>query len=444
MLVIQEISSTPETSLGELMDGALCQREDWATFVPERLLGYKGDLVVPVLVPPCSQAQAFLGWLHDHPLLTPTLAVLPEDAEPGLLEAACGVVSDFVLWPVSAQEWRRRVARILGPSSDAREKLIEDLGLAKLIGRHPAFVAAVQTIPVLARSARPVLITGETGTGKELVAHAIHHLSCRRGFPFIPVDCGALPDHLIENELFGHSRGAFTDAHADQRGLIALAEGGTLFLDEIDALSPTAQAKLLRFLEERTYRPLGADRFLRANVNVLAATNRNLEDLVRERRFRSDLYYRLNVLHLHLAPLRERRCDIPSLARHFVNSLCADAGIAPKTLTPPALRLLEAHDWPGNVRELLNVLQRAVVFTEGPQILPCHVAIPSVAHCTDRDDGGFRHARARAIAVFEKRYVEELLSKHAGNVTRASREAHKDRRAFGRLIKKHHINRLAV
>src|SRR5207247_1989977 len=172
----------------------------------------------------------------------------------------------------------------------------------------------------------------ETGTGKELCARAIHHLSSRRSFPFIPVDCAALPDHLFENEFFGHARGAFTDAHAEQKGLVAMAEGGTLFLDEIDALALTAQAKLLRFLEERAFKPLGADRFVKADVHVLAATNRSLEALIRNGQFRSDLYFRLNVLSLHLTPLRDRRGDIALLARHFVDACCVEGDLPRKSL----------------------------------------------------------------------------------------------------------------
>src|ERR1051325_5765417 len=231
----------------------------------------------------------------------------------------------------------------------------------KRVGRAPGFVRTMARIPAVARSGSPVLITGETGTGKELCARAIHHLGRRRDFPFIPVDCGAVPDHLFENELFGHTRGAFTDAHGDQKGLVAMADRGTLFLDEVDALPLTAQAKLLRFLQERTFKPLGADRFQRADVNVLAATNRCLESLVREKRFRADLYFRLNVLTMHMEPLRQRREDIGLLSQHFADAICAEQALPRVVVTPAAIRRLMYYDWPGNVRELHNVVQRAVV-----------------------------------------------------------------------------------
>jgi DNA-binding NtrC family response regulator len=320
-------------------------------------------------------------------------------------------------------------------------RLTAEMGLANLVGQDPGFLRTIEKIPIIARSGNPVLITGETGTGKELCARAIHHLGKRRNFPFIPIDCGAFPDHLFENELFGHARGAFTDAHGEQKGLIAMAEGGTLFLDEIDSLSPAAQAKLLRFLQERTYKPLGADKLARADVSVIAATNQDLEALVRDKRFRSDLFFRLDVLRLHLPPLRERRADIPILARHFVGEVCGEGGLTRKTLTPATLRLLALADWPGNVRELFNVIQRAVLFCEGTQILPTHVS-PRIAPASARSlNGGFRQARAQAIETFEKLYVEDLLRTSQGNVTRAAREAQKDRRAFGRLVKKYHIDR---
>jgi DNA-binding NtrC family response regulator len=254
----------------------------------------------------------------------------------------------------------------------------------------------------------------------------------------VPVDCAASPEHLLENELFGHERGAYTDARSRQKGLFALAEGGTLFLDEVDALSLAAQAKLLRVLEDHTYKPLGADHFVTANVRVIAASNRDLERCVAERTFRADLYYRLAVFQLHMAPLRERVEDIPMLARHFLERFCAEAAVEPRTFTPAALARLSRYWWPGNVRELLNVVQRGAAFA-GLRILPSDLPLPIPADEDDEDPGtmeSFRSARARALAVFERGYVERLLRKYDGNVTRAAREAHQDRRAFGRLVKR--------
>jgi DNA-binding NtrC family response regulator len=327
-----------------------------------------------------------------------------------------------------------------------------DLQLREFRGIYSTGRAMQELFQIIRRAARTqhtVMITGETGTGKELSARAIHHLSRRRDFPFIAVDCAAFPDHLFENEMFGHARGAFTDAHRDQRGLIAMAEGGTLFLDEINSLSATSQAKLLRFLQEHTYRPLGADRFVQADVNILAASNRDLEQMVQERQFRSDLFFRLNVLRLHMMSLRERRGDIPILAQHFLDVICREQSQPLKTLSPATVAELMKEDWPGNVRELYNVIQRAVVFAHGPEIQPGDVrpqeSDPSPADAAgDAPRDGFRQARARAIEAFERSYLLETLRRHNGNITQSARYALQDRRAFGRLVKRYGIDRSSI
>jgi two-component system response regulator GlrR len=424
----------------------------WASFTPACVNRRDVDLIVPVVETFHEASAAFFQLLAKDGMPAPVLAVLPAhhaDAEQFAL--AVNVADDFVLMPVRDEEWRQRVLRLTGskgaePAAVA-ERLIAEMSLLQLIGRAPAFLDVLEKIPLVARSGSPALITGETGTGKELCARAVHMLSPRRSQPFIPVDCGALPDNLFENEFFGHVRGAFTDAHRDQRGLVGLAEGGTLFLDEVDSLSMPAQAKLLRFLQERSFRPLGSERFLRANVNVLAAMNRDPEGLVRDKLFRADLYFRLNVVRLHLAPLRERRSDIPLLARHFVASFAAEARLGPKSLSPAVLPKLLSYDWPGNVRELNNVLQRAVVLANERHILCEHVMLPDAAgddepadtRTSDTEAVSFRQGRSMVVEEFERAYVTRLIEKHGGNVTRAAREAQKDRRAFGRLLKKHGI-----
>jgi DNA-binding NtrC family response regulator len=286
-----------------------------------------------------------------------------------------------------------------------------------------------------------VLITGETGTGKELFAHAIHSLSKRKSGPFIPVDCGSLPEQLAENELFGHCRGAFTDAHRDQRGLAAMAEDGTLFLDEVDALSLANQAKLLRFLQEGTYRALGAERFMRSNARVIAASNQSIEDRVQQGHFRSDLYFRLNVLRLHLPPLRERREDIVLLARHFLDHEFASEPLR-KSFSAAAIHKIESHSWPGNVRELFNAVQRAAVCSRGQSITPHDIPLANEGATAESNvisGEGFQRARRRAIEQFERVYVENLLARHSGNVTRAASEAGKERRSFGKLVKKYNL-----
>jgi DNA-binding NtrC family response regulator len=219
-----------------------------------------------------------------------------------------------------------------------------------------------------------------------------------------------------------------------------MAEGGTLFLDEVDSLPLGAQAKLLRFLQEGTYRALGSQKFTRANIRLVAATNRDLGECIRANQFRADLYFRLNVLPLRLPALRERPADIATLAEHFLTALCKSAGKPEKAFSPSAMRMLLTHQWPGNVRELFNVTQRAVAFSPGSLILPSHLLLGDPAADGGVRNGQFRQARSRVIGEFEQCYIETMLRKHQGNVTHAAREAGKDRRVFGRLMKKYRIN----
>ena len=446
-LVLVHQSFTPLKALPDCVLGPESRPSttiDWDSLDFERLRSADAQLIVAVAVPLVPQALALFKWLQDNPISTPVVVLLPRDIDDETLSIVSRSTVDFILWPVHNGELRYRLERILGgwtrkdELDSAHSRLSEALGMQQLIGEHPAFINAIQTIPLIAESDLPLLITGPTGTGKELCARGVHNLSKRRNFPFIAVDCGAIPDHLFENELFGHARGAFTDAHSDQKGLAAIANGGTLLLDEIDALSLGAQAKLLRFLQERAYRPLGSEKFVKADVNVIAATNRDIERHVREKQFRSDLYFRLNVLRIELPPLCERRSDIELLARHFLQIHCSSQGVR-KSFSPAALRKLESHEWPGNVRELLNVVQRAAVLCEGAYILPSHVPLAAPEAIEMPARAGFQLARSKAIEAFEKRYVESLLTKHNGNVTRAAIEAGKDRRAFGRLKKKYNI-----
>jgi DNA-binding NtrC family response regulator len=423
-----------------------CRRLGWEQVDRQHLVGDDDDLIVAVGSRSEPRMPGVFEWLADHPISAPVIAVLPDLVDEALVRLVLQTADDFIFPPLREIEVRYRVERILGsPRSTldtARTQLIREHGLTSLVGRDAAFRRSIENLPRYAMSDYSVLITGETGTGKELCARALHHLGKRRNLPFIAVDCGAIPEQLFENELFGHARGAFTDAHRDHRGLIAMAEGGTLLLDEIDALSLASQAKLLRFLQEKTYRQLGSDRFQRADVRVLAATNRDLHACVQRREFRSDLYFRLNILNIHLPALRQRPGDIQLLAQHFLQEHATSDPPAPTSFSMGSMRLLSSHQWPGNVRELCNVVQRAIVACDGDRVLPCHLDIigdhnPSA----EPGEGGFREARAAAVEAFERRYVEELLRKHNGNVTRAAREAHQDRRAFGRFVKKYRIDR---
>ncbi|HET7871465.1 MAG TPA: sigma-54 dependent transcriptional regulator [Terriglobales bacterium] len=376
------------------------------------------------------------------------LAVLPEAAGTETLETAAGLADDFALWPMQRNELVLRMRWLLarrGPTAGAvSERLIDELGLAQLVGNHPLFRDVLKKMPTLARSGEPVLILGETGTGKELSARALHHLSPRRDFPFIAVDCAALPDHLVENELFGHARGAFTDAHRDQRGLIAMADRGTLFLDEVDALPAPVQAKLLRFLQERTYKPLGSDKFRHADINVLAASNHDLENMVTLKQFRADLFYRLSAFRMVLPALRDRRSDIALLSRYFLEQVAYRHERPLKKFSVEAMARLEAYSWPGNVRELSNIVRQAEAFAHGPEIRAEELEIPGQPLPAEATPSSFKAARAHAVELFEKSFITDLLRKHSGNVTRAAIDARKDRRTFGRLMKKYSIGRKAI
>jgi DNA-binding NtrC family response regulator len=313
--------------------------------------------------------------------------------------------------------------------------------VSSLIGRSPAFLETVRLILRMADTDVPVLIEGETGTGKELAARAIHYGGARRDRPFVPVNCGAIPESLIENELFGHVRGAYTDARDPQPGLVALANGGTLFLDEIDGLCHKGQVALLRFVQDLSYRPLGSRREEQADVRVIAATNTDLLALVESKHFRQDLYYRLQILSLSLPPLRERGGDPELLAAHFVRTARMRFNCPEKSLDPASVRLLGAYSWPGNVRELENLIQREVLLSDGPLVrLPSLERLaaqgPVPAKLTDLR---FQAAKARAIATFERTYIAELLSRTGGNISQAARISGKERSRLGKLAKKYGI-----
>jgi DNA-binding NtrC family response regulator len=314
-----------------------------------------------------------------------------------------------------------------------------------MIGQSAEFRAALQLIGKIARNDAPVLIEGETGTGKELAARALHYGGARRDHPFIPLNCGALPDTLMENELFGHRKGAYTDAKSEQAGVIAHADHGTLFLDEIDALTPKAQIVFLRFLQDQQYRPLGSGEARSADVRIVAASNADLEALTRRGDFRLDLLYRLKVMHIVLPPLRERGGDIALLAEHFLAGCAARFKSGQKHLTQDSLRRMEAYDWPGNVRELENFICREYLLSDDGVI---DVALsgarqPAKLPRADYAQLTFKQAKNRAIAEFERQYVVDILSAAAGNVTKAASLVGKERRSFGRLLKKHDIDKSA-
>jgi two-component system, NtrC family, response regulator GlrR len=315
-----------------------------------------------------------------------------------------------------------------------------------LIGESPTFCRTLAVVPRIAECDATVLVQGETGTGKELVARAVHYLSSRREFPFIPVNCGAIPDALFENELFGHDRGAYTDAGMPQIGLIAEAAKGTLFLDEVESLSLRAQVALLRFLQDGTYRRLGGRGDLQANVRIIAASNAALDELCDRGLFRRDLLYRLMVMSITMPALRDRAGDVQLLAAHFIHRFSQQYRRAAVTLDPPFGRYLTGHAWPGNVRELENLVHRQFLLSDdGLMRLPEKIDAPPViepARPASHDFLlGFSAAKTRAIIAFERSFVSWALRENHGNISKAARAAGKERRSFARLMKKYGFTR---
>ncbi len=309
-----------------------------------------------------------------------------------------------------------------------------------LVGNARVFRDAIAPIAVIAKSSRPVLIGGETGTGKELVARAIHAASDRAHAPFVPVNCGSLVDTLVDDALFGHEPGAFTDARIKREGLIARASGGTLFLDELEALSAKGQVTLLRVLEDDAFRALGSSRLEHANVRFVAATNAPLEGAIKTGAFRPDLYYRLCVFAINLPPLRDRPEDILILAHYFLREHSPpDAPLV--ELDESARRALVGYHWPGNVRELENTIVRAIYLRQAAVISAADFGLSiDLAAIAAPAARSFHALKQETIATFERKYLERVMHEHRGNVTHAAQATGKERRELGRLLKKHRID----
>ncbi|MEF3698429.1 sigma-54-dependent transcriptional regulator [Desulfolutivibrio sp.] len=385
--------------------------------------------------------------LHD-PTLSVVLLTGHGDIETAVAALKSGAY-DFLTKPVETE----RLVAVLSKALERSRLLTENIrlrslvtsaaeapGLAGMLGESPAMRRVKETLSAVAASDYTVLIRGESGTGKELAARAVHDLSRRARGPYLSVNCPAIPDQLLESELFGHVRGAFTGAERDRKGLFLTAGGGTLVLDEIGDISHGIQTKLLRVLQEREIRPVGSSRSQAVDTRVVASTNRNLEAHIRDGAFREDLFYRLNVLTVHLPPLRERREDIPLLTRAFLSRSLAEMGLPQKEMSPEALAHLCARDWPGNVRELLNFVRRLAVFGQNPDIdlsLVLFVENRSqAATARDEDLSPYLVAKARVVDGFTKAYVEELLRRTGGNVSEAARISGLERVSLQKILRR--------
>lgn len=346
---------------------------------------------------------------------------------------------DYIVKPLNVEELSLMLKKIVEHQQLVtenillRKRLREQYEFEDIIGKSPAMQEVFELIETVANSNATVLISGETGTGKELVARAIHTRSSRRYNPFIAVSCGALPETLLESELFGHEKGAFTGAHRTKKGRFELADGGSLFLDEIGDISMKTQIKLLRVLQERNFRCVGGTDLIEVDVRLIAATNRDLMDAMKEGVFRSDLYYRLNVVSVHLPPLRERHEDISLLTAHFINKYNVECNKRFDRVEPKAMDLMMEYQWPGNVRELENVIERAIVIDQGPEVkvkhLPFgHVDLPSIKEF-------------QTLEEVERAHIQKMLERHTWNIAKTARLLNIDRTTLHKKIKKFGLQR---
>ena len=373
----------------------------------------------------------------------PTLMILMFTAYATIqtaVEAVKRGVFDYLAKPFTADQLLTAVAQSLRQKQLLEEnfslggQLTNDLGFDKILGTSEAMQRLFGTLQKVVRTNANILLQGETGTGKDLVARTIHAHSFRRDKPYLAVDCAALPENLLESELFGHEKGAFTDADRLKRGQLELAHTGTLFLDEIGELSYALQAKLLRTLQEREFRRLGSERQILVDIRLISATSRDLRNEIVARKFRQELYYRLNAVTVKLPPLRDRQNDIAILTHHFLNHYCQEYELAPLEICTEVRKLFAGYEWPGNIRELQNVIQHAVLMAEGKSIELCD--LPEYFQTGSRAEVSFLEVRDKEAENVERPFLENLLRRHHGNISKVAAEAKLSRKTVYRLAKR--------
>jgi two-component system response regulator PilR (NtrC family) len=388
---------------------------------------------------------------EEHPQ-TPMIMITAHTSTEDAIEAMKRGAVDYISKPFNNDELVLIVRRALGEKTLQEENvyLKQELAarytFANILGKGSRMQEIFRTIERIGKVSSTVLITGESGTGKELIARAIHYTSIRKEKKFISINCGALPETLLESELFGHERGAFTGAVKEKRGLFSEADGGTLFLDEISETTPTMQVKLLRAIQEKVIRKVGGNEEASVDVRIIAATNKDLTDLVTQEKFREDLFYRINVIPIALPPLRSRVEDVAPLTQHFISKICKDQRIPEKKISTEAMRLLEAYPWPGNVRELENSLERTVALEPGPVItvssLPESIALGVRTRVPDFESLPAEGINLEAyLEAVGKRLMREALDRCDGVQTKAAELLHMSFRSFRYYAKKYNLVR---
>jgi two-component system, NtrC family, response regulator PilR len=410
------------------------------------------DLILCDIKMPDGNGLDLLRKVKSESAKTPMIMITAHTSTKDAIDAMKTGAVDYIAKPFDVEELGLIVDRALGEKKlldenvYLKQELAEKYRFANIIGKGARMQEIFRTIERIGKVYSTVLLTGESGTGKELIARAIHYSSIRKEKKFVSINCGALPESLLESELFGHERGAFTGAIKDKRGLFSEADGGTLFLDEISETTPTTQVKLLRAIQEKVIRKVGGNEELSVDVRIIAATNKDLTDLVAEGKFREDLFYRINVIPIHLPPLRSRLEDIAPLTQHFIAKICRDQKIPEKKISMEAMRLLEAHPWPGNVRELENSLERTVALEPGPIItassLPEAIALGVRTRVPDfeslPEDGMNLDAYLEAVG---KRLMREALERCDGVQTKAAELLRMSFRSFRYYAKKYSLVR---
>ncbi|MDX1965109.1 MAG: sigma-54 dependent transcriptional regulator [Pirellulales bacterium] len=408
------------------------------------------DLIIATHAPPTFDALELLGQALASDPAQPVIILDETPSVPEATQCLRRGAADYLAFPVGEEDLVAAVERVLRDRRrDAENRLLRRqvertyAGFSDIIGASPPMQKVFGTIERLTGSSVDVLILGPTGTGKELIARAIHRRSPRAAQPFVPIDCGAIPENLIESELFGHERGAFTGAEARRIGLLEFADGGTIFLDELGELPLPLQAKLLRALQERKIRRVGGREELDVDLRVIAATSRDLDAMIRQGQFRQDLYYRVNVVRIDLPPLCQRGDDLGLLAEYFLHKHARETGRMITGFSPEAYQVLKQYPWPGNIRELQNAIRRALALTQGNKIevddLPDEIVVAAGTRgeaVSDKPQGYFA-LRDQHVARYELQYLSDLLARHHGDVPAAAREAKLPRGTLYRLLKNH-------